>query len=166
MSASSWRKAGAAASAFTVAALLVGCASPRESLSAGDGLALEKKIGTHSDSDAGGVSAKPADDSALGMPGSDAAKDDLYCWAILGVHFDAQNIAASGEAGRFLAAQKRLEASGIARLTVEGVTVMDDWASRTVAYAVAARADYRRNRLRFSPDECLARAAELEKQAH
>lgn len=98
------------------------------------------------------------------MPGSSAAKDDLYCWAILGVHFDARNIAASGEADRFLAAQKRLEASGVAQLTEEGVTAMDDWASLTVAYAEAARADYRRNRLRLSPDSCLARAARLEKQ--
>lgn len=164
MTAQALRKAGAAASILAAAMLAGACASPRAQQRAADAVEPERQAAAVSESGADGVAARPRDDAEPNMPGSSAARDDLYCWAILGVHFDAQNIAASGEADRFLAAQKRLEASGVARLTDEGVTAVDDWASRTVAYAEAARADYRRNTLRLSPDTCLARAAGLEKQ--
>lgn len=165
MTAPALRRTGAAAFMLIAAALAGACASPRAQQRAENGLEPGSQAVAIGVLSARGAAANLREETALAMPGSDAAKDDLYCWAILGVHFDAQHIAASGEADRFLAAQKRLEASGVARLTKEGVTAMDDWASRTVAYAEAARADYRRNTLRLSPDACLARAAGLEKPA-
>lgn len=98
------------------------------------------------------------------MPGSDEAKDDFYCWAVLGAYFDYRDHFGPNEADRLISAQRRLEASGVAMLTKEGVTDLDNWASLTVAYADTARADFRNNTLRISVDACLERAAVLENQ--
>lgn len=101
-------------------------------------------------------------DPIASMPGSDAAKDDLYCWAVLGAYFDDRDHFGPNEADRLVSAQRRLEASGVAKLTSEGVTNLENWASLTVAYAQTARAHYRKNTLRISVDACLDRAAMLE----
>lgn len=103
-------------------------------------------------------------DPVASMPGSDEAKDDLYCWAVLGAYFDDRDHFAPNEADRLISAQRRLEASGVAMLTREGVTDLDNWASLTVAYAETARADFRNNTLRIPVDACLERAAVLEHQ--
>lgn len=107
---------------------------------------------------------EPSSDPVASMPGSDEAKDDLYCWAVLGAYFDDRDHSGSNEADRLISAQRRLEASGIAMLTREGVTDLDNWASLTVAYAETARADYRNNTLRIPVGACLERAAALEHQ--
>lgn len=103
-------------------------------------------------------------DPVASMPGSDEAKDHLYCWAVLGAYVDDTDHFGPNEADRLLSAQRRLEASGVAMLTREGVTDLDNWASRTVAYAETARAHYRNNTLRISVDACLERAAVMEHQ--
>ena len=92
------------------------------------------------------------------MPGSQDARDDLYCWAVLGKEFDARIKADPPAAARLLDAAKRLEASGVRKLEAEGVTRLDDWASLTVAFAEKARADHRGNALRIPVDACLKRA--------
>ncbi|MEQ1808982.1 MAG: hypothetical protein ABL889_03580 [Terricaulis sp.] len=103
-------------------------------------------------------------DPVASMPGSDEAKDDLYCWAVLGNYFEDRDHFGPNEADRLISAQRRLEASGVAMLTREGVTDLDNWASLTVAYAETARADYRNNTLRISVAACLERAAVMEHQ--
>ena len=155
------RMAGAAAFACVGVWLLAGCASGSQRHAAQHVPESGRLAAPVSAPSTGAPAKEPRDQSALAMPGSHAAKDDLYCWAILGEHFDAQRDFRPGEADRLLDAQKRLEASGVAALTREGVTGMDNWASLTVAYAEKARADYRRNTLRLSVDACLERASRL-----
>lgn len=96
-------------------------------------------------------------DSDDGMPGSQAAKDDLYCWAVLGEHFVVRVKTHPEEAIPLVDIAKRLEAAGVGKLDAEGVTQRDKWASLTVAYADKARADYKRNTLRIPVEACVAR---------
>jgi len=95
------------------------------------------------------------------MPGSQEAKDNLYCWAVLSAEFDVIIKTDPGRATPLLAAAKRLEAASIAGLEAEGVTNRDNWASLTVSYAEKARADYRRNTLRVPVAACSERASKL-----
>jgi hypothetical protein len=109
-------------------------------------------------SDPGAVPVIPIepDDS---MPGSQEAKDNLYCWAVLNAEFDVRIKTDPGKATPLLDAAKRLEAAGVAKLEAEGVTNRDNWASLTVSYAEKARADYRRNALRIPVAACSERAS-------
>ena len=104
-----------------------------------------------------GIPIEP-DDS---MPGSQEAKDNLYCWAVLNAEFDVRIKTDPGKAMPLLDAAKRLEAAGVAKLEAEGVTNRDNWASLTVSYAEKARADYRRNALRIPVATCSERASDL-----
>ena len=92
------------------------------------------------------------------MPGSQDARDDLYCWAVLNREFDARIKTDPPAATPLLDAAKRLEASGVKKLEAEGVTQLDNWASLTVAFAEQARADYRQNTLRIPVEACVERA--------
>ena len=100
------------------------------------------------------------------MPGSQEAKDNLYCWAVLNAEFDAAIKTDPGRATPLLAAAKRLEAASVAKLEAEGVTNRDNWASLTVSYAEKARADYRRNALRIPVAACSDRASKLSSIDH
>lgn len=104
-----------------------------------------------------GIPIEP-DDS---MPGSQEAKDNLYCWAVLNAAFDVRIKTDPDGATPLLAAAKRLEAAGVAKLEAEGVTHQDNWASLAVSYAEQARADYRRNALRIPVAACSERASNL-----
>jgi hypothetical protein len=95
------------------------------------------------------------------MPGSQEAKDDLYCWAVLNAEFTVRIKTDPGKAAPLLDAAKRLEAAGVKRLEAEGVTNRDDWASLTVRYAEKARADHRTNALRIPVAACGERASNL-----
>lgn len=95
------------------------------------------------------------------MPGSQEAKDNLYCWAVLNAEFDVRIKTDHGKATPLLDAAKRLEAAGVAKLEAEGVTNRDNWASLTVSYAEKARADFRRNTLRIPIAACSERASNL-----
>lgn len=108
----------------------------------------------------GQTSAAPGE-PADAMPGSQDAKDDLYCWAVLGKEFDARIRTDPPAATPLLDAARLLEASGVGKLEAEGVTRLDNWASLTVAFAENARADYRQNELRIPVEACVERASRL-----
>ena len=109
-----------------------------------------------------GIAIEP-DDS---MPGSQEAKDYLYCWAVLGAEFDVRIKSDPEGATPLLAAARRLEAAGVTRLEAEGVTNRDNWASLAVTYAEKARTDYRRNTLRIPVAACSDRASDISSIDH
>lgn len=99
--------------------------------------------------------------AADAVVGSPDAWDDFYCWAVLNKEFEARIKTDADSAAPLLDAQRLLEAAGIAKFEAEGVTARDDWASMTVAYAQAARADFRNKTLRIPVADCIDRASKL-----
>jgi hypothetical protein len=98
----------------------------------------------------------------LTLRGSQAAKDDLYCSAMLGAEFNAKiNTAHPDTVAPLLDAQKRLDTAGIAKLKTDGLTDGSNWASYTLAYEGVAAADYAAGTLRISVADCTTRAAAL-----
>jgi hypothetical protein len=108
--------------------------------------------------DVGAAATAPAD----AMAGSQEAKDDFYCWAVLGKEFEVAIKTDPTRAESISEAGDRLEAAGMAKLKAEGVLdSVPNWASLTVAYADAARADQRAGTLRIPVAACVERASRL-----
>ncbi len=95
-------------------------------------------------------------------PGSQAAKDDLYCAGILRAHFNpalkADGVTAASE---ILELSRSLAGSGITRLRSEGLATDLDWVYFDTAHGDRAEADYAASTQRISTADCTARGRAL-----
>lgn len=94
--------------------------------------------------------------------GSQEAKDDLYCSAVLGQEFDVKiKTDHPDKVTPLLDAQNRLDSAGIAKLKAEGATDGANWAAFTLRYDDKAKHDYQANALRIPVAACVERASKL-----
>lgn len=93
--------------------------------------------------------------------GSQDARDDLYCKAVLAAEFDVKIKTEPDKAEPLLEASRKLEVAGVRKFEAEGVTNADNWASYSVAFIETARADHKAGTLRIPVADCVTRAAKL-----
>lgn len=95
-------------------------------------------------------------------PGSQAAKDDLYCAGILRAHFNpvlkADGVNAASE---ILELSRSLAGSGITRLRSEGLAADLEWVYFDNAHGDKAEADYAASTPRISAADCTTRGRAL-----
>lgn len=93
--------------------------------------------------------------------GSQDARDDLYCKAVLAAEFDVKIKTAPSKAEPLLDASRKLEAASVRKFEADGVANADNWGSYMVAYIETARSDHKAGTLRIPVDACVERAAKL-----
>jgi hypothetical protein len=94
--------------------------------------------------------------------GSQDARDDLYCSAVLGQEFDAKiKTDHPDKVTPLLDGSRKLEVAGVRKLDAQGITNADNWASFTLSFVEKARADYKAGALRIPVIACVERASKL-----
>jgi hypothetical protein len=91
--------------------------------------------------------------------GSQAAKDDLYCAALLGEEFDARiKTDHPDTVVPLMDMQSRLDTAGIAKLKADGVTDGSNWAGITLAYGEKVKTDLAAGAAQLTVAVCKTRA--------
>jgi len=97
-------------------------------------------------------------------PGSQAARDDLYCASVLAMEFDVkiQDANTGPDAvAKLLNQSQALKGAGLARLKAEGASTGDDWAFFTSAHDDLVQAEHGLKPYRIPAATCAARADAL-----